>query len=30
LHNNTLIEREKNYIASLSHASLKGKVELFE
>jgi chemotaxis protein CheD len=30
LHNNTLIERENNYIEKLSHVSLKGKVELFE
>ena len=30
LHNNTLIERENNYLARLKQDDLKGKVELFE
>ena len=29
LHNNTLIEREQNYITALKHDGLQGKVELF-
>jgi chemotaxis protein CheD len=30
LHNNTLIERENNYLENLKQSNLKGKVELFE